>query len=164
MLESFRAYQLALVLYKKTKGQKLPYFLKDQLERAAGSVVLNLAEGSARTSKKERMRFYTIAFASLREVQAIIDMESSLSELGETANSLGGHLYKLISGYRGRANRYPIPAADSETETGDGGLLPAACFSNVLGLCQASVFCHHRNCKNDELKAYEANDNCGSTT
>ena len=95
MLKNFRSYQLALELYKKTRGKKLPYFIKDQLERAASSVVLNLAEGSARTSEKERRRFYVIAFASLREVQALIDMEDSLSELHSTADQLGANLYRL---------------------------------------------------------------------
>ena len=95
MLSNFKAYQLALSLYKKARGQKLPYFLKDQLERAASSVVLNLAEGSARTSEKERKRFYVIAFASLREVQALIDMEDSLAHLNKVADQLGANLYRL---------------------------------------------------------------------
>ncbi len=58
-------------------------------------MVLNLSEGSARSSKKERVRFYVIAFASLREVQALIDMEESLKELVPMADVLGAHLYKL---------------------------------------------------------------------
>ena len=95
MLENFRSYQMALELYKKSKGQKLPYFLKSQLERAASSIVLNLAEGSARTSKKERARFYVIAFASLREVQALIEMEDSLKRLESSADQLAANLYKL---------------------------------------------------------------------
>ena len=95
MLENFRSYQMALELYKKSKGQKLPCFLKSQLERAASSIVLNLAEGSARTSKKERARFYVIAFASLREVQALIDMEDSLKILESSADQLAANLYKL---------------------------------------------------------------------
>ncbi len=77
------------------RGQKLPFNLKDQLERAASSIVLNLAEGSARTSVKERKRFYVIEFASLREVQALIDMEDSLALLNKVADQLGASLYKL---------------------------------------------------------------------
>jgi hypothetical protein len=34
-----------------------------------------LSEGSAKPSTKERLRFYNIAFGSLREVQAIIRLE-----------------------------------------------------------------------------------------
>ena len=95
MLENFRSYKMALELYKKSKGQKLPYFLKSQLERATSSIVLNLAEGSARTSKKERARFYVIAFASLREVQALIEMEETLKTLESSADQLAANLYRL---------------------------------------------------------------------
>ncbi len=95
MLGNFRSYQMALELYKKSRGQQLPYFLKDQLERAASSVVLNLAEGSARGSKKDRMRFYLIAFASLREVQALIQMEETLGGLAPAADKLAANLYCL---------------------------------------------------------------------
>ena len=95
MLRNFRSYQMALELYKKSKGQKLPYFLKSQLERAASSIVLNLAEGSGRTSKKERTRFYVIAFASLREVQALIEMEETLKTLESSADQLAANLYRL---------------------------------------------------------------------
>ena len=95
MLENFRSYRMALELYKKCKEQKLPYFLKSQLERATSSIVLNLAEGSARTSKKERARFYVIAFASLREVQALIEMEETLKTLESLADQLAANLYKL---------------------------------------------------------------------
>ncbi len=95
MLKNFRSYQMALELYKKSKGQKMPYLLKSQHERAARSIVLNLAEGSARTSKKERTRFYIIAFASLSEIQALIDMEASLKALEPSADELAANLYKL---------------------------------------------------------------------
>ena len=54
-----------------------------------------MAEGSARTSEKERRRFYAIAIASLSIVQALIDMEDSLSELHSMADQLGASLYRL---------------------------------------------------------------------
>jgi four helix bundle protein len=96
MLENFRTYQLAVQLHKDCKTQPLPHYLKDQLLRASSSVALNLAEGSARSTIKDRKRFYTIAFASLREVQALIDLEESLNSLKVAADSLGAHLYKLV--------------------------------------------------------------------
>ena len=79
---------------------KLPSYLKDQLMRASASISLNLSEGSAKTSKKDRMRFYQIAFASLREVQALIDLEKDkLKTLFPLADSLGAHLFKLCHSY-----------------------------------------------------------------
>jgi four helix bundle protein len=96
MLENFRTYQLAVQLHKDCKTRPLPHYLKDQLLRASSSVALNLAEGSARSTIKDRKRFYTMAFASLREVQALIDLEESLEPLKANADSLGAHLYKLV--------------------------------------------------------------------
>ena len=75
MLTGFKSYQLSLQLYRECRGLRLPHHLKDKLMRAASSISLNLAEGSAKPASRERRRFYTIAFASLREVQAIIDLE-----------------------------------------------------------------------------------------
>jgi four helix bundle protein len=95
MLQNFRSYQLAIQFHKDCKTQSLPYYLKDQLVRASSSVALNLAEGSARSTVKDRKRFYVIAFASLREVQALIDIEGNLESLRAQADTLGAHLYKL---------------------------------------------------------------------
>ena len=95
MLKDFRSYQLAVQLYRDCREIPLPSYLKDQLLRAASSIALNLSEGSAKPTRKDRVRFYTIAFASLREVQALIDLEDRLEMLRERADILGAHLYKL---------------------------------------------------------------------
>ena len=64
--------------------------------RATSSVALNLREGSAKPSPKERRRFYLIAFASLREVQAIADLEPALTvTLVSPADQLAAILYRL---------------------------------------------------------------------
>ena len=72
----------------------LPYDLKNQLNRAASSVCLNLAEGSAKPTARDRAKFYAIAFGSCREVQAVIEMEE-LVDLRERADRLGASLYRL---------------------------------------------------------------------
>ena len=96
MLENFRTYQLSIGFYKECKKVKLPYYLCNQLLRAASSVTLNLAEGSTKPTKKDQRKFYHIAFASLREVQSIIDLEEkSLSLIKKDADVLAAHLYKL---------------------------------------------------------------------
>jgi four helix bundle protein len=95
-LHTFRSYQLALKLYRDCRAtHRLPVHLRDQLHRAASSIVLNLAEGSDKPTERDRKRFYAIALGSLREVQAVIEMES-LRELHTGADQLGACLYRLV--------------------------------------------------------------------
>ena len=96
MYKGFRSYELSVELYHECKKAQLPYYLKDQLLRASSSVCLNLSEGSAKVSKKERIKFYTTSLASLREIQTIIDLEKGrLDFLFPKADILGAHLYRL---------------------------------------------------------------------
>ena len=98
MLKSFRTYQLAVNLYREAKSLGVPGYLKDQLLRSASSIALNLAEGSAKPSRKERLRYYHIAFASLRETQCILELEGErYPEFKAKADILAAHLYKLCS-------------------------------------------------------------------
>lgn len=48
--------------------------LKDQLDRAATSVVLNIAEGAGEFCKDEKQRFYRIARRSATETAAVLDI------------------------------------------------------------------------------------------
>ena len=48
--------------------------LRDQLERASLSVVLNIAEGAGRQSLPDRRKFFTIAMGSLLESGALLDV------------------------------------------------------------------------------------------
>jgi four helix bundle protein len=54
MLRKFRTYQLAKELYKKAQGLKMNGVLKNQFERALLSIPLNLAEGSAKPTSKDK--------------------------------------------------------------------------------------------------------------
>lgn len=54
--------------------EKVGYNLRDQFERAALSVVLNVAEGAGRRSLGERRRFYQIARGSAAECGALLDV------------------------------------------------------------------------------------------
>ena len=94
MLAKFETYQLSLELYQSVKLVILPAHLRDQITRAAASICLNLAEGSAKPTERDRQKFYRIALGSCREVQAVIEMES-LSEIHTIADHVGAHLYKL---------------------------------------------------------------------
>ena len=101
MLKNFRTYQLSIEFYRRCEKTRLPAFLRNQLLRAASSISLNLAEGSAKPMGKDRLRYYRIAFGSLRECQAVLDLNPSLSNLRVMADQLGGGLYRLC---------YPFPS------------------------------------------------------
>lgn len=97
MLKNFRAYQLSLEFNRSAQKMVLPYHLRDQLQRAASSVCLNLAEGSGRFSPKDQRKFYSISLGSLRECQCIIEIsEQPCQHLVEMADKLGALIYKLI--------------------------------------------------------------------
>lgn len=73
-----------------------------QLSRAASSIVLNLAEGRGKATVSDQVRFFQIAFGSLRECQAIL----ILAELQEntawvTLDKLAAHLFRLIKNAAG---------------------------------------------------------------
>ena len=74
-MKNFRTYQLAVEFYKTTRSLNLRGDAKDQLSRAARSIVLNLAEGRGRSTLKDQKRFFHIAFGSLRECQALLTLE-----------------------------------------------------------------------------------------
>ncbi len=80
------------------------YALTNQLRRAAVSVPSNIAEGASRTSGAERKRFYSIARASLVEVDTQLEIalrleyctENDLLQIGEQLNHIFAMLSNLI--------------------------------------------------------------------
>jgi four helix bundle protein len=58
--------------------------LISQMRRAAVSIPSNIAEGSARQTKKEAIQFYTIARGSLSELDTQIELCINLGLLSET--------------------------------------------------------------------------------
>jgi four helix bundle protein len=95
MLDNFRTYQLSLELHHGCEAVSAPHYLKDQLMRASLSAVLNTAEGSAKPTPNERRRFFSMAYASCRETQALIQILKR-KELEATADQLGACLYRLV--------------------------------------------------------------------
>jgi four helix bundle protein len=96
MLTKFRTYNLAIEFHFQVKSLRVPPYLKDQLLRASSSIALNLAEGSAKPTFRDRIKFYNIALGSFRECQAIMHLsDCSTLELHALADRLGGSLYKL---------------------------------------------------------------------
>lgn len=96
MIRNFQTYELAVQLYRRVKTLEVPSHTRDQLLRAAQSVALNLSEGSAKPTLRDKRRFYAIAFGSIREVQAVFDLiEVRDSQLIDLADHLAACVYKL---------------------------------------------------------------------
>ena len=97
-LKNFKTFQLANDFYQNCSKIKLPLHLKDQLNRASSSIALNLAEGSGKSSPKDRKRFYSIALGSLRESKAILILANiNNPQLENLSDQLGACLYTLIN-------------------------------------------------------------------
>ena len=107
------SFDLTINIYELT--QLFPasemYGLTSQLRRAAVSITSNIAEGAARSSIKERYRFFEISRSSLVEVdtQLLIALnlnyvsEEDIQRLDELLNHLFAKLSNLIS--RGRTSK-----------------------------------------------------------
>ena len=93
-MTTFRTHSLAVQFYKDCQGLKLPGAARDQFDRALLSIPLNLAEGSAKPTPKDRRKFYFIALGSLREVQTLLSLFGSPQHI-KAADILGAHLYRL---------------------------------------------------------------------
>jgi len=84
------------------------YGLCSQLERSAVSVMSNIAEGTSRTSNKEKKRFIEIAFGSLMEnynqLYASLDQKYISNDLfiklKEKVHSIGRMLNALKNSYK----------------------------------------------------------------
>lgn len=61
------------------------YGLTAQLNRAAASIPSNIAEGSARGSDRDKLRFYYVARGSLAEVATQLDLATRVGVLDRPA-------------------------------------------------------------------------------
>jgi four helix bundle protein len=96
MLKDFQAFQLAKEFHWACKELKVSRFLQDQLLRASASIALNLAEGSGKRTPPEQRRFYGIALGSLRECEAVLELEQINQEtVTVLVDRLGAILFTL---------------------------------------------------------------------
>lgn len=96
-MKSFRTLDLAIEFYGMVEEQKVTGNLRDQLLRAASSISLNLSEGNAKRTEKEKKRFYHTAYASCQECKTILKLEKiDDNEIVDLADKLGAWLYKLL--------------------------------------------------------------------
>lgn len=96
-MRNFRTFDKAVEFYRHVQTLGLPSHLKEQLLRASSSIALNLAEGRAKPTRKDQLKFFNIAFGSLRESQAILILANlENSQAAHLADIVAAHLYKLI--------------------------------------------------------------------
>ena len=112
--EKYEIYQLAIALsldvYRPTRKWPIDerFGMISQIKRASTSVGANIAEGTSRSSEKEKARFIEIAFGSLMEVAHFLFMANKLSfinqmelnkmkqEIDKLANKINAFRKKLI--------------------------------------------------------------------
>ena len=81
-----KAYESNRKIYRLIKGKnKLPAYARNQLGRASLSVMLNIAEGSAKFSNRDRRNFYITARGSAFESASLLNF---LFDEGEVEKQL----------------------------------------------------------------------------
>ena len=95
--ERLEVYQTAIrfVVVANDVVEQLPRgrgYLADQLQRAATSVVLNIAEGAGEFAPKEKARFYRMARRSATESAAVLDVCKNLKLLTDERHAAGRDL------------------------------------------------------------------------
>jgi len=101
------AMQLVRTIYDLTKTfpREEIYGLTAQMRRAAVSVPSNLAEGAARSSKKEFSQFLSMAKGSLSELetQLLISADLGYLDRGSGVFDLAVRVAKLLAGLQRKA-------------------------------------------------------------
>lgn len=129
--EDLRAWQKARELtnevYRLSRNGRMDHGLKDQMQRAAVSVMANVAEGFERGSREELVQFLYIARASCGEVRShlYVASDQGFIDAGEfqRVSALASHVSSLIyrfieslktSGIRGQ--KFKVPPRKTQRE------------------------------------------------
>ncbi|MBI3589552.1 MAG: four helix bundle protein [Candidatus Liptonbacteria bacterium] len=104
--EAKELFSMVMNLVKKLPSQ-YRYDLGNQVIRSSFSIILNIAEGSGKSSDKEMNRFINISLGSVNETLAALDVmkdnkfinqndfDSAYSKLESISKQLGGFKKKL---------------------------------------------------------------------
>lgn len=89
--EKLHAYKKARTFNKEAhklliSNTKIKPNLRDQLNRASSSIILNIAEGSGRFTYKEKARYYLISRGSCYECVSVIDILLDIDSISETVH------------------------------------------------------------------------------
>jgi len=116
-----KVWQMAMTLteaiYRATESfpSRETYALANQLQRAAVSIPSNIAEGHARSSTKDYLRFVSISHGSLAEAETQLELahrlgyipEAVLHGLFEQTNEIGRMLHGLRSALTAKLSPTP---------------------------------------------------------
>ena len=94
MTQRFRTLELAKDYYHACSRIKMKGALKNQFERASLSVLLNLVEGNAKPTRKDRAKFFFISYGSLQETRTLLEISGN-HQLSSKGDRLAAHLWKL---------------------------------------------------------------------
>ena len=97
VLKGFKTYELAVRLYKECEQLNARSHIKDQLLRASLSIMLNIAEGSAKPTIKDKRRYYAIALGSVRETQSLLSLLEAKNAFA-LSDQVGACCYRLVHG------------------------------------------------------------------
>lgn len=107
-----KARELVNLVYDMTEVGPLArdFGLRGQIQRAAVSIMSNLAEGYERTHKAEKIQFYKIAKASAAEVRSLsyvlkdrkMGPEDQIEKAGNLAHQVGALIKGLIRSFESR--------------------------------------------------------------
>ncbi len=96
-MKTFRTLDLAIEFYDQVEALNISGPLRDQVIRSSASISQNLAEGNAKSSIKEKKRFYQIAYASLKESEVTLRLlKVPNATISQKADVLGACLYRLM--------------------------------------------------------------------
>lgn len=105
-IESWQtARKLNKEIYKVTSGEEFnkDFSLRDQIRRASNSIMLNIAEGFARRSDKEFVKFLGYAHGSTAEVQSALYVAKDQNYIGpdqfKDINEKFDELSRMIQGF-----------------------------------------------------------------
>ena len=93
-MQQFKTLELAIAQYHQIKNLKFKGEIRDQIERAALSVCLNLSEGNAKSTTKDRKRFFNISYASQKEIQTLLLIEGII-HLQKDSDIIAACIYRL---------------------------------------------------------------------
>lgn len=107
------AKKLTVLIYRLTAGEPFArdFGLRDQIQRAAVSIMANIAEGFGRNSRKEFISFLGIANGSALEVQSHLHVALELGYISrdqfDECYHLAHSVSRLIGGFINYLSKQP---------------------------------------------------------